>query len=125
MEDEARPLPDGSGEAELEAAADRAAISAILEARGRNGEAVAALQQALALLEHVLGANHYEVAVALDRLATLCRQERRQQDAVPLYNRAIDIFERTLGPGNVRTVTCRANRNRALLEIADEGHGHG
>lgn len=114
MHDHAVPIPDTSGQAGLEAAADRAAIAAILEARGRPVEALRALQEAAALLEHVLGKDHFEVGVALDQLASRQFQGGQGDEAEELYGRALAIFERTLGHQHPRTVTCRTNRDKAL-----------
>lgn len=102
-------------QAELEAAADRAAISAILEARGHDAEALESLRHAVALLEKVLGVNHYEVGVANERLARMVLRSGRRPEAAALFDRALVIFERTLGPSHSRTATCRANRNEVLL----------
>ena len=48
-------------DAELEAAADRDAVAAIFEARGRDRQARAVLLEVLATRERVLGAEHYDV----------------------------------------------------------------
>src|SRR4051812_26573328 len=56
---------------ELEAAADRSALAAIFEARGRDRQARAALLEVLATLESVLGPEHYDVVGVLDRLASI------------------------------------------------------
>ena len=62
------------GSDELEAAADRAALAAILESRGRSREARETLLDVLSTLEAVLGPDHYEVgedvALAVSEAAT-------------------------------------------------------
>src|SRR4051794_20886947 len=57
----ARRDPSGMTDGELEAAADRGALAAILEARGRDREARVVLDDVLATLERVLGAEHYDL----------------------------------------------------------------
>ena len=59
---------------ELEAAADRAALAAILEARGRDREARSVLLEVLATLESVLGPEHYNVVGVLDELASIAER---------------------------------------------------
>lgn len=114
MDERARESPGGAGHAVLETAADRAALSAILEARGRRREARNALHQALTLTQNVLGADHYEVGLLLDRLAGLLIRDGQLGEGAALYGRALEIFERTLGSLDPRTMTCRANRDNAV-----------
>jgi len=123
MPDEAPRQPRPPGNAALESAADRAAIAAILEARGRGREARETLGQAVPILEEVLGADHYEVGVALDSLATMHLGAGHNDDAGALFDRALAIFERTLGGGHPRTVACRVNRNKAAARSGNQGHG--
>ena len=66
--DRPRCEPGGS-QAQLEAAADRVALAAILDASGRYREAAATLRDALTVYERVLGPGHYEVAGVLEDLA--------------------------------------------------------
>jgi hypothetical protein len=60
-----------SSQALLEAAADRVAIAAILDASGRHREAAETLRHALSVYERVLGADHYEIAGVLENLAAV------------------------------------------------------
>ncbi len=73
---------------ELEAAADRGALAAILEARGRDREARAVLVEVLATLERVLGPEHYDLVGVLDRLAAIAEPLRRPGGGRPNCSRA-------------------------------------
>lgn len=115
MSNDLPPPPQTAGNAALEMAADRTALAAILEAHGHRREAREALEQALVLLEQVLGPRHLEVGVVLDSLAAMFLAAGHGHDAVGLYERALPIFERTLGAGHARTVACRENRNKAIV----------
>src|SRR5262249_31571246 len=82
---------------ELEAAADRRALAAILEARGRDREARAVLAEVLATLERVLGAEHYDVAGVLDRLAAIASRCGDSAGAAELLTRSLTIRRSVLG----------------------------
>jgi hypothetical protein len=82
---------------ELEAAADRGALAAILEARGRDREAWDVLVEVLASLERVLGADHYDVAPVLDRLAAIATRRGDRAGAAALLTRALTIRRLVLG----------------------------
>ena len=114
MADVARVHVGDHGHGALEAAADRIALAAILDARGRGREARDTLGQAVPVLESILGAEHYEVGVALDSLAAMYSGAGEHRNAAALYSRALRIFERTLGTGHPRTRACRANRDKAV-----------
>ena len=114
MSDPTRHAPEHSRQAALETAADRTALAAILDARGHHDDARTTLRHALAVLETALGSDHFEVGTALDQLAEMVARDGGT-DAVALYDRALSIFERTLGSQHPRTVRCRAAR-----DIADE-----
>lgn len=121
-DDPDRPQP-ASNSAALEAAVDRAALAAILDARGRGREASETLGQVLPLLEEILGSDHYEVGVALEALAGMSLKAGRAAEASALYARASLIFERTLGSANPRTVACRTNQRTAITGPGISGHG--
>ena len=114
MADQERRPARFSGQSPLEVATDRAAHAAIFEARGRHAEAREALGQALVTFTEVLGPDHFEVAVTLDRLAGVVVAAGDREEAGALYARALPIFERTLGRFHPRTVVCRENRDKAL-----------
>jgi tetratricopeptide (TPR) repeat protein len=98
---------------ELEGAVDRAALAAILEARGRNREALETLGDALSTLEMVLGRDHYEVGQTLRALGDMQMSAGRFNDADAALTRAAAIFERVLGTSHPTTVACRARRDQA------------
>ena len=94
-------------------AADRAALAAILEARGRSHEALATLQEVLTTLEAVLGADHYEVGLTLSDLGAMHMSAGRYAEADATLTRAAVILERVLGPSHPTAVACRARRGNA------------
>ncbi len=57
-------------------------------------------ERALAVREQALGAEHPEVATALDRLASIIRNKGDLAKAEPLYLRALAIAEQTPAPGH-------------------------
>jgi hypothetical protein len=81
----------------LEAAADRVALAAILDAGGRHGEAAACLCNALSAYERVLGPDHYEVAGVLQKLAGVAERAGEAERAAALRARALRIRRRVLG----------------------------
>jgi tetratricopeptide (TPR) repeat protein len=81
----------------LEAAADRVALAAILDASGRHREAAESLRHALSVYERVLGADHYEVAGVLQNLAGVAERAGEPEQAAALRARALRIRHRVLG----------------------------
>jgi hypothetical protein len=86
-----------SPQALLEAAADRVALAAILDASGRHGDAAAALRHALSVYERVLGPDHYELAGVLQNLAGVAERAGEPEQAAALRARAQRIRRRVLG----------------------------
>jgi Tfp pilus assembly protein PilF len=86
-----------SPQALLEAAVDRVALAAILDASGRHREAAEALRDALAVYERVLGADHYEVAGVLENLAGVAERAGEPEQAAAVRVRALQIRRRVLG----------------------------
>lgn len=86
-----------SPQALLEAAADRVAVAAILDAGGRHQEAAATLRQALSVYERVLGPDHYEIAGVLQTLAEVAGRAGEPEQAAALRARALRIRRRVLG----------------------------
>jgi tetratricopeptide (TPR) repeat protein len=86
-----------SPQAPLEGAADRVALAAILDASGRYEDAAAALGDALAVYEHVLGPHHYEVASVLLDLAGVAEHAGEIERAAALRERAHQIRRRVVG----------------------------
>jgi len=86
-----------SSQALLEAAADRVAVAAILDAGGRHQEAAESLRWALSVYERVLGPDHYELAGVLDSLAGVAERAEEPERAAALRARALRIRRRVLG----------------------------
>jgi len=105
-------------DAQLEAAADRAALAAILEARGRDRQARALLEEVLATLESVLGPEHYDVLGVLDRLASITGRCGDRAGAADLLARALTIRRRLLGDehADVRRTAAALARTRTGCE---------
>jgi hypothetical protein len=87
----------GRPQAQLEGAADRVALAAILDGSGRYDEAAAALGDALAVYERVLGTQHYEVAGVLLDLAGVAEHAGDIERAAALRARAQQIRRRVVG----------------------------
>ena len=86
-----------SPQAQLEGAADRVALAAILDASGRHREAAELLHLALDAYERVLGPEHYEVAGVLERLADVLERAGDPGQPVALRARAQHIRRKVLG----------------------------
>jgi len=92
-----RGVSPTSPQALLEAAADRVALAAILDASGRHQEAAETLRNALSVYERVLGTEHYEVAGVLHNLAGVTERAGDPGQASALRARALRIRRRVLG----------------------------
>ena len=90
-------MSPGRPQAQLEGAADRVALAAILDASGRYEEAAAELGDALAVYERVLGPQHYEVAGVLLDLAGVAEHAGEIERAGALRARAQQIRRRVVG----------------------------
>jgi tetratricopeptide (TPR) repeat protein len=101
------------GPDELEAAVDRAALAAILEARGRKHEALETLRDVLSTLEAILGPDHYEVGLTLSDLGTMHMSAGRFAEADAALTRAAVILERVLGASHPAAAACRGRRELA------------
>jgi hypothetical protein len=104
---------------ELEAAADRGALAAILEARGRDREAWAVLVEVLATLDRVLGPEHYDVVGVLDRLASIANRRGDPTGAAELLTRSLTIRRRVLGAGHAEVHRTAAALARTRRECED------
>ena len=96
-------MTPGSPHALLEAAVDRVAVAAILDAGGRHQEAAETLRWALSVYEHVLGPEHYEVARVLQTLAELSERAGERDQAAALRARALHIRRTVLGHTRIST----------------------
>jgi len=83
--------------------------NAVCVARGALDEALPHYRRALALKEQLLGPEHPDVALTLNNLALLRKQQGEFAEAAQLYSRALGIFEQTLPAEHPRRTTCRAN----------------
>jgi tetratricopeptide (TPR) repeat protein len=92
-----RGVSPSSSQALLEAAADRVALAAILDASGRHREAAETLRHALSVYERVLGADHYEVAGVLEDLAGAAERAGEPEQAAAACARALRIRRAVLG----------------------------
>jgi hypothetical protein len=104
---------------ELEAAADRVALAAVLEARGHDRDAWAVLVDVLAILDRVLGPEHYDVVGVLDRLAVLAERRGDRADAVDLLTRSLTIRRKLLGAEHAEVQRTAAALARARRECED------
>lgn len=75
-------------------------------------------RRSLAMEEERLGANHSEVAIRLNNLATLLMSTNRLQEAEPLMRRALAIDEASFGP-NHPNVAIRLNNLALLLKVTN------
>ena len=82
---------------------------------GRYQEALPLAQQALAIREKALGAQHPDTANSLNNLAVLYRTMGVYEKALPLYQRALKISEKVLGFQHPKTAT-NLNNLAALHE---------
>ena len=64
-----------------------------------------------------MGLNHRYVARCLTNLAELYRAQGRYAEAEPLYQRALAIREKTLGPEHPNVATCLENYAFLLREM--------
>ena len=96
-------MSPASPQALLEAAADRVAAAAVLDAGGRHEEAAAMLRRALAAYERVLGPDHYEVAGVLENLAEVVGRVGEAEQATVLRARAQHIRRTVLGHTHLRS----------------------
>ena len=80
------------------------------------------MAQALPNLQRLLGRHHPDVALTVNNLAVLERNEDRLARAEALFRRAAASFGRALGPRHPHTVLARENL-RAVRRGAAQGNG--
>lgn len=66
------------------------------------------------------GPDHPEVARDLNNLAQLYQATNRLKEAEPLYTRALEIFETSLGRDHPSTFTVRLNRALCRQKMSGE-----
>ncbi len=91
-------------------------LGQLFDAKADYAEAEPLFRHALAIDETSYGADHPNVAIRLNNLATLLRDTNHLAEAEPLMRRALTILEASLGPDHPHTVTVRDNL--AALEAA-------
>ncbi|MFO0778332.1 MAG: tetratricopeptide repeat protein [Nitrospira sp.] len=89
-----------------------------LRRKGKDAEALPLAQQALAILEKLLGPAHPDTAYSLNKLGMLYYSQGQYARAEPLYERALTIRENVLGLNHPNTATSLSNL--ALLYM-DQG----
>lgn len=95
--------------ADLEAAKQLDRQISQLNIQGRQSEAIALAQRALAIYEQVLGQEHPDVATSLNGLADLYLSQKNYSQAEPLYQRALAIREKMLKQQPLGVVTSLNN----------------
>jgi CHAT domain-containing protein/tetratricopeptide (TPR) repeat protein len=80
---------------------------------GKFSDAIPLAQRAVAIYEKTLGPDHPNVAMSLDWLSVLYRDQGRYADAEPLYKRSLAIREKAVGPDHPTFAT--SLNNLALL----------
>ena len=107
-----------SPESLLEVAADRAALAAILDAQRRHRQPQETLRHPLSMFESVLGPEHYEVAVTLDKLAAIAHRAGDSHLSAALYERALAIKRRVLGSDHSEVVATLSDLEAVRLSAA-------
>jgi tetratricopeptide (TPR) repeat protein len=67
-----------------------------------------------------LGPDHPDTATSLNNLAKLYGNQGKYEQAEPLYQRALSIDERALGPQHPTTQRIRANYTRLLRTMGHD-----
>jgi CHAT domain-containing protein/tetratricopeptide (TPR) repeat protein len=112
-------LAGGPAIAQLDAAHALSKRAVELSKAGKYSEAIPLAQRALAIREKALGPGHPDVAVSLNNLANLYRDQGRYVDAEPLYSRSLAIWEKARGPNDPDVATSLNN----LALLYDDGQG--
>jgi tetratricopeptide (TPR) repeat protein len=85
--------------------------------QGKDDEAEALYQRALAIREKVLGPEYTSTASTLNNLGFLYSERGKYDEAEPLYQRALAIYEKVLGPEHPDTVRVKENYTNLLQQI--------
>jgi tetratricopeptide (TPR) repeat protein len=84
-------------------------LASLYKSQGKYNQAEPLYQQALALLQKLLGDDHPDVAFSLNNLAELYYSQGKYKEAEPLYEQALNIFEQRLGVDHPHTIIVRGN----------------
>jgi serine/threonine-protein kinase len=110
-------LQDGGGEASAQLARAYTMVSATHAGANDLVRARAAAETAIRLTRQVHGETHPATGLALRELADLHDWEKSGRDAVPIYRKAIEILDGTLGPRHVLTLEARNNLAVTLRQL--------
>jgi eukaryotic-like serine/threonine-protein kinase len=114
-----------AGEDELLQARLAYAVGEVLRAQGQHEPARQHLEQALAIRERRLGAEHPDLAEPLEGLAALLSRDGKLLEAADRYQRAVHIRIATLGPNHPSIPRYRLAAAEALRragKLADARH---
>ena len=89
--------------------------SMALQASGRNKEAIALLQDALAERQKVLKERHWQTIATADNLARAMASDGQLQQAEAMYRRWLSIAEQSLEAQNPELATIKANLGNLLF----------
>jgi len=115
---------------DVDIAADRGVLGAVLVAQHRDDQAREVLHDVLAAMEREHGKDHYEVAVVLHNLATL-EQRHDPTRAQERYERALATKRRRLGArhhevgvllNNLATLHRQGGRHAIAVRLGTEAH---
>ncbi|MBQ4424592.1 MAG: tetratricopeptide repeat protein [Lachnospiraceae bacterium] len=85
--------------------------------RGREGEAMQAVREALRLIDELDIADSVTAATAYVNIATVCKTFGRSDEALPYFERALPIYEETLGAHDARLGGLYNNMALALSDL--------
>ena len=95
-----------------------ACLAAVEQRREAPRRARTLYGRALAIQERVLGRHHADVAMTVNNLAVLERDEGNLDRAAALFRRALVTFVRALGARHPHAILARANRRAVERERA-------
>ena len=116
IEESIRVVSEVHGEQHPRAMIASGQLANVLWAAGRRKEAKAIRRELIERTETHLGATHRSVAERSAQLALWLREEKRYDDALDLYGKAISVYEASGGPDDVDAADARLARVRMLLE---------
>ena len=90
----------------------------VLDALDRGGDAITAYRKALALAEKNKS-DEFEIAQCLESLGSSLEDKQQYEECLPLFQRALDIKQKLLGPDHIELASLL--NNVAMLNL-DTGH---
>lgn len=94
-----------------------ASLAAMLNAVGRQADALAMGQLAVEVLTRSLGPSHTKVAGALVNVGVVYAEQGAHADALPYFYKALEIRESTLDPGHVELASPLFNLGHSLRQM--------